>query len=605
MSIGIIDEPVSRGGVDNLDISVHSNSLIKFIQQSNTPITIGIQGEWGSGKTSLLNSIYHSFDSDIECKQIWVNAWEHSLLSTPEESLLKIINKIIEELLDADIDINRKEKILGTTKKIFQGALRVGASVALGSEASKVTQELMGTSSQSIAGLRKQLNGLVEDVAIRETNPFQKVIVYVDDLDRIEPKNAVSILELLKNIFNLPKCVFILAIDYQVVVKGLEHKFGKQTAENEWEFRAFFDKIIQLPFMMPMNQYNIGKYVNHLLTEINFVQDGLDEESIKEILNRTIGGNPRSIKRLINSVSLINVFSEEKDLINNNSITNTNNERMLDSELSEKEDKFLIFSLLCLQIAYPSIYEILNQYPGFNEWDESTAFQITRRKEESDINTFTKELEIAEESEEFDEEWEKALFRICYMRPRLKPRVEDISKYFNYIKSKVFLNKEAHIENIISNLLEKTSVTSVTSTDIGQTAQPKKKSMATVGITAVMKVDELKKMFLNEFGLMLRVYDGREFADNNKTIKQISTNENFGDINLKKNMKVGTLEKKLDKEFGVKVQISGSDDSYLCNDDSTLAASLVKDKKLMTKRFNKQEMESNLEEKAIQETLNK
>ena len=80
----------------------------------------------------------------------------------------------------------------------------------------------------------------------------------MDDLDRIEPKNAVAVLELLKNIFSVPKCIFILAIDYQVVVKGLEHKFGKQTPENEWEFRAFFDKIIQLPFMMPMGQYNIG-----------------------------------------------------------------------------------------------------------------------------------------------------------------------------------------------------------------------------------------------------------------------------------------------------------------------------------------------------------
>ena len=78
-------------------------------------------------------------------------------------------------------------------------------------------------------------------------------------------------LELLKNIFSVPNCIFILAIDYQVVVKGLEHKFGKQTAENEWEFRAFFDKIIQLPFMMPMGQYNIGKYVNQLLLNIGFV----------------------------------------------------------------------------------------------------------------------------------------------------------------------------------------------------------------------------------------------------------------------------------------------------------------------------------------------
>ncbi|SVB22198.1 uncharacterized protein METZ01_LOCUS175052, partial [marine metagenome] len=44
---GIIDEPVSSGGQDHLDISVHTKSLIRFIRETNTPITIGIQGEWG------------------------------------------------------------------------------------------------------------------------------------------------------------------------------------------------------------------------------------------------------------------------------------------------------------------------------------------------------------------------------------------------------------------------------------------------------------------------------------------------------------------------------------------------------------------------------
>ena len=43
----------------------------------------------------------------------------------------------------------------------------------------------------------------------------------------------------------MPNCVFVLAIDYDVVVKGLESKFGKKTEENEREFRSFFDKIIQ------------------------------------------------------------------------------------------------------------------------------------------------------------------------------------------------------------------------------------------------------------------------------------------------------------------------------------------------------------------------
>tara|TARA_Y100001970_G_C13571014_1_gene526219 strand:- start:160 stop:369 length:210 start_codon:yes stop_codon:yes gene_type:complete len=55
-SVGIIDEPVKPGASDSLDINTHSQALIEFIEETNTPITVGIQGEWGSGKTSLINS---------------------------------------------------------------------------------------------------------------------------------------------------------------------------------------------------------------------------------------------------------------------------------------------------------------------------------------------------------------------------------------------------------------------------------------------------------------------------------------------------------------------------------------------------------------------
>ena len=75
-----------------------------------------------------------------------------------------------------------------------------------------------------------------------------------------------------------------------------------------------FDKIIQLPFMMPMGQYNIGKYANSLLIDIGFVeQPGLDDESVRQIVLQTIGGNPRSLKRLVNSVSLIQILENKAD----------------------------------------------------------------------------------------------------------------------------------------------------------------------------------------------------------------------------------------------------------------------------------------------------
>ena len=197
-NIGVIDEPVAPGASDNLDINTHSRALIRFIQDTKTPITVGIQGEWGSGKTSLINSIHHAFDGDEKkVKQIWINSWEYSLLSTPEEALLKIVSRIIDELIDADKNAELKEKFNKVTKTIFQGAIRVGAQVTLGNEAANVANELLNSSTQSISALRKQLDEVVDALAQRSSNPYEKVIIYVDDLDRIEPKNAVAILELL------------------------------------------------------------------------------------------------------------------------------------------------------------------------------------------------------------------------------------------------------------------------------------------------------------------------------------------------------------------------------------------------------------------------
>ena len=487
-AIGIVDEANAGGNKDNLGIQTHTNSLIRFISSTNTPITVGIQGEWGSGKTSLINSIHYAFESEETVKQIWINSWEYSLLSTPEEALLKIVNRIIDELLESDTDVSRKTAIKEGAGKIFRGALRVGAQVALGTEAAKVANELLDSSGQSISTLRQQLTSLVQDVANRASNPFTKVIVYVDDLDRIEPRNAVAILELLKNIFSIPKCVFILAIDYQVVVKGLEHKFGKQTAENEWEFRAFFDKIIQLPFMMPMGQYDIGKYVNALLLEIGFVEgEGLDDEAVREIILRTIGGNPRSIKRLVNSVSLIQIFTEEKVKTESsiNGKMSEEDQKEEGSEPSASEERFLLFALLCLQIAYPQIYSLLSKEPNFPIWNDELAYKETNRSEErvgtnehktaeESKKIFDTEFETAKKSDDFNEEWEQALYRICYGRPRLKPRVSDISKFFSYIKDDLLADKPEELGEIVAEVLSKTSVTSVTTTDQGQIILPER-----------------------------------------------------------------------------------------------------------------------------------
>ena len=97
--------------------------------------------------------------------------------------------------------------------------------------------------------------------------------------------------------------------------------------------------------------------------------------------------------------------------------------------------------------------------------------------------------------------------------------------------------------------------------------------MAGFSITGQMKVSTLQNNFLEEFGLTLRVYDGRSFADPGQTLGQVRKKKGSGKaLSVAKNMKVGNLEDKFEEEFGLKVQVAGSDDGYLCDNDLTLNA---------------------------------
>lgn len=110
-----------------------------------------------------------------------------------------------------------------------------------------------------------------------------------------------------------------------------------------------------------------------------------------------------------------------------------------------------------------------------------------------------------------------------------------------------------------------------------------------MNINGRMKVKTLKTEFKEEFGLTLRVYENKSFADDDSTLASIRKGEaNNGEFAPKLNMKVGNFEDKMQQLFGIKVQVAGSDDSYLLQDDLTLAA--AQDKDSTRKKRNKTQM---------------
>lgn len=106
-----------------------------------------------------------------------------------------------------------------------------------------------------------------------------------------------------------------------------------------------------------------------------------------------------------------------------------------------------------------------------------------------------------------------------------------------------------------------------------------------LNINGRMKVKTLKSDFKKEFGLNIRIYDGKKFADDDATLASIRKKDiKGGEFSPKKNTKVGNLEDKFMDLFGLKIQVTGSDDSYLCNNDLTLAGALEEDEKKMGKK---------------------
>ena len=126
--------------------------------------------------------------------------------------------------------------------------------------------------------------------------------------------------------------------------------------------------------MMPMGQYNIG-IVNALLVDIGFV-----------LMTNHCPDCPRSIKRLVNS-SLIQIFTDVKNKKSAPGFDNTAKEEDVDDTITA-EDEFLMFALLCLQIAYPAVYSLLVEEPDFLKWDDNFAFKHTKRSEEEKERIF-------------------------------------------------------------------------------------------------------------------------------------------------------------------------------------------------------------------------
>ncbi|MBO4312282.1 MAG: hypothetical protein J5828_04730, partial [Desulfovibrionaceae bacterium] len=392
----------------------------------------------GSGKTSLMQQIKGRLcdGKDAPYYGVWIRAWEHSAFSAADAgsaaalTMASMLNSMIREILPyvkenmTSFEQSKEtlEKAYGWIKKlpvlslVTAGAtgLSFGTPVAL-SAGSNDEKETPQNGPSSLSELR---NAIKENIrfCIERDNKKQGFIFFIDDLDRLVPKVAVQFLELLKNIFDIDNCLFVLAIDYEVVVKGLKDKFGDKTESNEHEFRSFFDKIIQVPFRMPVDSYKMERFLQENMEKIGYLTKeeasqkftaddemadrlGTEQELsflqlIGQVVAASCGPNPRSVIRMLNTLSLIRLIQKR------------NGSGAYGDSPAERT---LLFALIALQMNYDRLYELIGKSPDFSAWDSAFASENNLAGLEPALKTQLENLDSISE----EEPWTIVVARAC------------------------------------------------------------------------------------------------------------------------------------------------------------------------------------------------
>jgi hypothetical protein len=354
---------------DTLNLLPYAEALRDFIHDCESPMSIGIQGEWGIGRTSLMNMLRGSesgrqsglLDTNL-CKTISLGSWPYSQFDEDDNmavaclySLTRELGEVLENEPGVDAD-QLHERLEAATSKLVVVMEQIRA-LARG----RAGKSQDSASYIDIPGQMLKFRGLFENLVElwSQSGELRRVVIFVDDLDRIRPEMALDLLEAIKNFIDVPGCIFVMALDYEVVQRGMIEKLGLDLQKTSG--KALFDKLIQLPFVVPTTSYRLEDYIIDLLDKAGLPcvrSDKCDPESQQfflDITRFTVGRNPRSIKRVVNYTNLLE------------RIHHHNSGR----ESSNGECKIL-FALVSMQIAWPELFQYFIRDPSV---DSITSLQ--------------------------------------------------------------------------------------------------------------------------------------------------------------------------------------------------------------------------------------
>lgn len=316
---------------DTLGFMSYANVISRVVQGTRGPFTIGVFGDWGMGKTSLMRLIEQTVSRETQpgatIITVWFNAWMFEKVEYPVVPLIKSINEALKSHKATHTSVATPLGSLIDALEALVVAFTLRGQVGIPNLAEL---EMEATPSKALTRYRKRQSerkhsGLPADIHEEVFEAFQnisnqivpdnmRILVLIDDLDRCFPENAVRLLESIKLVLSQPGFLFILGASRVVIEEYLQSKYEKQYGIRQFDGKAYLDKMIQLSFDIPPHTSRADEFTRRMIEDLGEKQVRESLLPITPIIGETCRYNPRSIIRFINRLITDSaIYAENSD----------------------------------------------------------------------------------------------------------------------------------------------------------------------------------------------------------------------------------------------------------------------------------------------------
>ncbi len=292
--------------VDSLNVQHLVRAIVQLLDKPHlSPVTIGVYGDWGSGKSSVVLMLQEELGKIPRSEKtlcVDFNGWRFEGYDDAKSALMTTVLEELAERKGLLPEVRDKVKALAArinwlrvgktaTRYLLHGALAVatqgmsivpslGAEVAVAAKGA-TADGIVQTADQYIkdAAVAKKVHDTVREFEaefkkILEDTKLERLVVIIDDLDRCNPTQIIDTLEAIRLFLAVPRTAFIIAADEMMVQHAAQLRFPGLTAQSESLGRDYLEKMVQIPVRVPpLGPRDIETYLNMLSLQLHLTDD--------------------------------------------------------------------------------------------------------------------------------------------------------------------------------------------------------------------------------------------------------------------------------------------------------------------------------------------